>query len=625
MPSNQNTIQQLINHFQNKLQQLNRSDHNARAGKQPRFPMLVVCLGGDAMCSGRDVADSLFRIWPQYRKELHFLGIERTGEGISYFHLEAAEDGYGWTELSVTQVKDSILSQIFGLRSNFRDKNKLCLYYLLDTTGFASHEEYDAWVACIGQIKRDLGVGALEILDMLVLLLNESFSKAAIAGRIRSRVAAHYNEAENRFCESILLLSNKRKDNTLLEEWSICCRIISSVIALSNNDDSRITANLFSPRVFTVSYAYKEKPSLEIGQVVVEALIDNLSGLIDSQGGGAPIKDLLADSNLPARLGITPDGTLSILDEYVVETLVPRLPSPEQLEYFPRRDSADCGPLCELTASEFNALTMNAWDCYLSRLSKDMRLNGWGGRYTQLLNENFYTDELISLSDALETVRRILSGAGGRVHDLRVLDSAAAELKHKLASDPAVIDELAEAVKVQGDRARAFVQKRTELFLTRKDLFPVTDGTIRKFYQGRLQNYFVRSEDRLRERLRGIRDIDSLFRFLEEIIDEIIVSDEIFQAPFEREFEIRLHATNQPYDAQQYIRQQLTVDDVYTYLQVNFSLDEKLLSAILLNVATPLYGNLCKNLNSTIYYYNTGYSNIAESIEVYEVGVNNLL
>lgn len=585
--------------------------------------MLVVCLGEDAIRGSQEIAAHLFRLWPQYKQELQFLGVRRTAEELAYFRLGNADDSS--FPLSPEQV-NGLLTGIFSEKSHFSDKNRFCIYYILDTTGFASDQDFETWANAVLQIKRDLGVDALDTLDMLVLQLNEDFARRSAARRIRNRVAAFYTAPHGQFCRSIFLLSNKRNDNTLLEEWGVCCRIIADVIALSNNTYSNIPSPFFAQRVFTVSYAYKEKPSQDIGQVIVEDLIDKLSELIEElRHNGAAVKNLLNDKALPSRLGLTEEKTLTFLDEYVDSILAPHLPGPEQLEHFPRRDNSDYGPMCDLSAAMFNEVTMNAWNCYLSQLASQMCAEEWEETYAALLAKNFFVDELLFLGMHLDAVRDILSQANPPYQEERVLDAAPAKLKAILSSAPAIIDTLLETIQEQSDQARAFVEARTQLFRSRDNLFPVTDDTIRRFYTRRTRDYFDQNKDQLEMDLRRIREIGELVRFLKVTINRIIDSTPVFHAPFEEEFEARLRETNQPYDAKQYIRQQLTADDVYTYLQMNFGLGEQLLSAILLKVGTPLYENLRDNLEQSVYYYNTGDGNMAEAVVVYEVNIENLI
>ena len=78
-------------------------------------------------------------------------------------------------------------------------------------------------------------------------------------------------------------------------------------------------------------------------------------------------------------------------------------------------------------------------------------------------------------------------------------------------------------------------------------------------------------------------------------------------------------------DARQYIRKKLTIDDVYTYLQVDFSFEQPILSAVLLKTGTPFYHNLSGNLAPDTYYYNTGCGDTAEAMTVYEVSTENLI
>ena len=161
--------------------------------------------------------------------------------------------------------------------------------------------------------------------------------------------------------------------------------------------------------------------------------------------------------------------------------------------------------------------------------------------------------------------------------------------------------------------------------LFRSALFPVDDSTIKSFYRVKMRDYFDLHESELEKELKSISDIEGLQRFLENTIDEIISGDPVFSQPFEDEFESRLRADNRPEDAKQYIQQSLTVNDVYKYLQVNFNLGQPVLSAVLLKEGTPLFENLHANLSPNTYYYNTGYSNMAEAIVIYNIRTDDLI
>jgi len=94
---------------------------------------------------------------------------------------------------------------------------------------------------------------------------------------------------------------------------------------------------------------------------------------------------------------------------------------------------------------------------------------------------------------------------------------------------------------------------------------------------------------------------------------------------FENELNSRINRDGLGEDVGQYIREKLTGNNVDTYLKVNFAFGSPVLFAIMLKFGTSLYNSFRNNLEQEIYYYNTGYGNAAESIEIYEVVKENLI
>lgn len=89
--------------------------------------------------------------------------------------------------------------------------------------------------------------------------------------------------------------------------------------------------NIFCNSVLTASYAREEKPISQIGQVVVGNLLLSLAE-------NTPHTDpkLMDDPKLAEKLGLTKNGTFTILDQYAQANLYALLPSDEQLELFPK-------------------------------------------------------------------------------------------------------------------------------------------------------------------------------------------------------------------------------------------------------------------------------------------------
>lgn len=623
------TVQNLILHFENRLRQIDRHTLGNTAGKEPQFPMLVVFLGDEAIKGFSSIASNLFEIWPQYQRELQFVGVTNKGSSVAYVQLSFEENEAQESQISSDDISN-IVTSLFGLKNHFQDRSKLFVYFILDTTSYKSAEEFSTWMDIIQQTKNAFGIDSLDMLDMLIVLLNENFSRKSISNQIRNKLCSFHEDPKLLSnCKSIFLLSNKRSDHAILEDWNICYRIAISIMALSNNSDANISTSLFSRRVLTASYAREEKPSEKIGQVIVTALIDEITKAFVQHE-----MHLFEDDSISERLGLTKDGTITILDNYAQNVLVPLLPSASQLALFPRVSMDEYDDVSQLSAREFNSLTMSSWDSYLSqvahqaqeKVNMDSKIRqNWRKEYLTYLCTQFSTNELIYLSDHIDDVREIINHKREPSQEMQVLSAAKSRLKYMLSSDPKLIDIFLSAIKEQGENAREFLQAWRELLQSRQNIFAIRDDNITAFYERKVRNYFDHYGHELTEEFKKMQDAESLKLFLENSLDKIVDSNPVFSAPFEEELERRLHEEALPTDAKQYIRQKLTGEDVRTYLQVNFNFGQPVLSSILIKVGTPLYNNLYSNLAPTTYYYNTGCGNAAEAAVVYEVSKENLI
>ena len=80
------SIQNLIQHFEDRLHQIDRQNIGDIVGKEPQFPQLVIYLGKDAINAHPAVSYSLLQAWPQYQQELKFLGVQ-LDDGLTYSEL----------------------------------------------------------------------------------------------------------------------------------------------------------------------------------------------------------------------------------------------------------------------------------------------------------------------------------------------------------------------------------------------------------------------------------------------------------------------------------------------------------------------------------------------------------
>jgi hypothetical protein len=618
------TIQSLIQHFEDRMRRINRQDLDD-TGREPQFPQMIIYLGDDAQKAHSAVSTGLLQIWPQYQSELKFLWVQTEGEGVSFSELTFE----GSRTLSEDGVQE-LTSSLFGTKMHFSDRSKLLVYYILDTTAFLGVGDLCAWLSQIGKVRELMCAQSTDILDVLFLLLNENLARQKTAARIRDHLSGFYEGNDVRKAVgNVMLLSNRRSDNAILEDWSICHQILSAAIVLSNNTDPRIVSSFFSGSVMTASYAREEKPLSQIGQVVIKGLIDELSKATSPMDVRP-----LADPRLPEKLGLTQQGTLALLDEYAESNLFALLPSKEQMELFPRRDSNSQTSMSLLSARAFNEYTMGAWEQYLSsivrkaqeKLSMDSSVRtAWRDAYRALLVENFSREELLYLVTHVQDVEDLLTAPRAPGQDAPVLSAAQDQLKYMLSGDREVVRIFLSALEEQGQAAQDFSDMWNSLLRSMRKVHTVRDNNIATFYDRKVRNFYDRSGAGVCQEFAGMHDTSELSSFLTGTLDRIVDSDEIFSSAFEDELENRLNEEALPTDAKQYIRKKLTGDEVFVYLQTNFDLGEPLFSSILLKTDTPLYSNLYSNLPPTTYYYDTGSSTTAEALVIYEVSAVNLV
>lgn len=612
------TIKNLIQYFNDRNRQMDQYNIGRNHGKEPQYPMLVVFLGESATKGYKELYSNIFRNWPQYQQEIKFVEVQKTECEEQYYSLDIYSETVQKKQVTIPELND-LVSSLFSVNNHFQDKSKLIVYFVLDTTDMLDERVFLDWLTILDNTKNALGVDKQDLLDMLIVLLNESLSKQKTARRIRN----YFCVDENKKCISTFILSNRRSDNAITENWEICYKMIASLIALSNNNNIHVMQSLFAKGFYTASYARSEKPIEDIGQVTVNEIIDRLSEVKNSQ-----VHDLLEEDNILLRLGITKEGYFKILNDYVDKVLVTLLPSGKQVELFPRR-SMDEFDMSSLSAKEISEETMGAWDAYLAiivqhaqeKVNMDATTRVlWAKQYAEQLHANFTAGELVYLKEHLLEVKDKINNTNRPLRDSAVLSFATLNLKYLLSSNLEMIKFFVNIIEEEGNKAMDFVETWNVLLSSRMHVFSSRDENITKYYSKKVRNYFDYHEVEFVEEFKKLQDSVALEMFLKKTIDQILKSDAIFYAPFEEELESRMKEDGViTLDSKQYIRQKLTGEGVHTYLQINFSYGNPIFSAILLKTGTALHSNLKNNLSETIYYYDTGCGDCAEAINIYEL------
>lgn len=594
-------------------------------GKEPKFPMIVMFLGKEAIKGAEPVASRLTGMWPQYSGEMFFLGVDENASELEFTNLKLFDGKFEAEVLSSDQLGDKITS-LFGLNSHFVDKSRLLIYYVLDTTGLQGVSGYQHWTKIMEEVKSSYVDRTIRTMEMQIVLLNEAFGdKRKVSAGVRNCIAQDKATMDY----SILLLSNRRSDYTILENWDMCYRIIARAIAITNNDETQITTTLFSKNVFTVAFAGEDKPTSEIAQTIIKGLMEPLSRINFEEAGS-----LLEETQIASKLGLSDEGTLKLLDEYAEENLIPMLPSEKQLSLFPRWENKVYEDLPSFTAKEFNDFTMNGWNAYLEQImnnvqekvTRDRELRSeWSSKYRRQLADIFTINELIWLRDNIENVKKFFSNVQAPSEGSSVLTAAKLKIKYLLCTNRELMSVFEDTIVDLGNDAEEFSGHWRTLQRSGLNVHAVRNENITRFYNRRIQSFFDSNGYEISQEFIKITSMEELDVFFDEIIGKIIDSDPVFSMNFEDELEARLHEEAALINARQYIRERLTGENVPVYYQAVFALDAPVASTVLINTQTRLYDNMKAHLPDVTYYYNTGNGNFAETLNFLSISDSNLV
>lgn len=444
-------VDDLIQYFEEKLRQTDEDSIGAFSGTRPKYPMAVVYLGEKSAQIHKKLSGMINRIWPPYKKELCFWGTRQNHTMFCY-----DENGVQ-SELDAKDLQASV-NYLFGTSTHFADRNRMMVYFVLDTTDISNEEEMKKWEEVMAWTEQEIKVE--NQMTMLTVLLNEDFEHTEEARVIKNEIGeAMYAETKRMPADSVFLISNRRNDNAIISDWYQCCRILADLIVLSDGFDASVTTQLFGPVVQTAGYALVEKPSAHIAQVVVSSLVEKLNTYRRKKDTSL----ILDDDHLDEKLGITREGTIAILDEYGERELAPLLPTPEQLECFPRYTDEEFGSVSQMSEEDFNKLTMNAWDSYLEKIiQKAERMisegtvlkDQWKKEYRSQLSQYFSADELISLADSEVAIRKRFKNLTEPGSMEPVLIAAKNKLKYKLSVNDTMVNFFLNCLKEEGERKR---------------------------------------------------------------------------------------------------------------------------------------------------------------------------
>ena len=620
------TSRELIKYFADEIKKRERSKLRGTIGNTPYAPVFVVCLGDSAIEIQAKVAETLFGLWPQFENEIKFCGITDIGEYIAPSQNgDAVKVGH--------EDVEGMVSAMFGLETHFESHQYLNVYYILDTTDFKSGKELDEWDARIKEFKRSFSSVANQ--EFLFVLLNEDLKTPhkEVAKIVRNYLSSYkghdIEDTPFNSIDSLYILSDLRSDNIILENWDMCCRIISSVIAVSN---SLQTHSIFAMEggISTIGYAREDKPVRDIGQIVVHETIDRLFAMTSHD-------HISVDDDVLRRLGITGRGTVAIFDDYADEI---ELPDPK---IFPRSTNEPLN-VTSLAWPSFDKLTMGTWTAYLEEIVNEVSVVAKGGskvkefssKIRKHIQSQFSLSECIDLSEHTSEIRsRISPRNAGNTED--VLSAARTNLKYALSSSEALKDIFINVILELGKEAAQIREVWENLLILKGKDFAVREPSLVTFYKAICDQYFNLHSSQLRNEVNSVKTVDDQTSLLQDTIKAIIESNSIFSASFDVELEKRMQAVGKSVDTKDFIKSRLSGKSVYVYLQVPFALSNPLQNYVLMDTTTTLKPELEKTLidiksgiapagiDEKYIYFNTGNKSAAETLKFYPIDNTQLI
>lgn len=629
------TAQKLVRQFEERLHEVENHLMTATPRMGPCYPMMVLSMGAGAVDLSDSVQISLKRLWPSFSDDIIFVKAERKENRLVF--TRAGED----TELSDGDF-GMLTARLFSVSTRFPRTNRLLLYAALDTSGFASADELSYWLDALDTFRRSIRA-TVPTMTMLSVLLNEDPNHSAIGRKVRGLLGAALSEREN--MPALMLVSNLRNDNRIDFNWTLCRRLVSAVVTVSNNEDRDVIAELFrAGNVMTASYALAEKPVVEISQICVEKLLGELKAFTPTEAG-----DLFGEdaAQTRERLGIGADGCFRVLDEYVKRHLPSYVPSGRDLKGLLRAlpiqmpSVAYSDQLCEQTSSEvINDRTFGAWNCYLENVVRRAReslqsqaadIQDWEQAYYDDLRRNFHARELIELSkDLSKDLSRIRDFAKPTDHsstEMSIQKTAEQRLKYLLSADADIRERLISQINQAGRQAAAFLDAWSELLSSAERLPKIVsvaeNEEFIRYYQNQLDAFFNFNKTEIQKEFQNVSDLKALEAFFDKVMERIF-GDKRLQEMFSGSFE--------DVGLMQIERTRTTLTNAPIYLNVDFSMESPSLSFLMLNVderANSLYRNLKDSIGFSSFseqtrFYHTGRASSAESLQIYRLNLYNM-
>ena len=573
-------------------------------GNIPLFPILMFYFGSDAEQDAKWVLENLLMVWPQCKENLLSFCIPDS-EKNEYFHLSPD----GKTNKVEFREIQTMVGNLFDRNSPFFELDAMQVYFCLDTTSVESEDEVQKWFDLSGDMLSRI---SRRKKAYFMMLLNQDLAHEE--KRIPYKILNSFEHYDFKGIDDIFILSNSLSSGVLLKDMSDCCRIYSDIIMLTNDSQNRIS---LEKGIYTVGYAFQAKPLEQIAKVVVNTVINKCEAFRSER----ITSDLFTDE-LPGRLGFSDRGVSQLLSTYIDKSV--KLPTEEQLSLFPRANDTDVIS-ADLTTEQLDSITLGAWSAFLSMIERKLEadpalIKKWYNKYKKVLTDSFSSDEILILADNIDRLAGFFSSIQKPLRSEKAFSYAKKQMAYSLCSNQTIIDLFISVINDMAKEAETMKAVWNRLFNSRYTISDDSDDNIKGFYQRKVSLFFDQNSEEKRKNFAKIHSEREFENYFHSILNDIISSDDIYTKSFYEELEKRLTNGNNPIESRTYIRNKLNQGSTVAYLNTIGSLDDPVLSSILLKTNTAIHESLKEHF-PYYHYYNTGNDDRAESVLLYRLDV----
>ena len=372
---------------------------------KPNFPLIVIYAGDNALKARPYIAEAFASVWRSKAKAVDHL-LYTDGELL---RMESGSDEPQDLEYGMGQVLDELQER----EDCYVDMTNLLICTIESAEDFEGAEDFrNAYNGMMEQI-RETETENYRLLRFV--LLDETHRGKRKSGEIRELIK---NDREFRQNERIMLLSNRLRNNALVNRNPVNYYLIGSAILVADGSDGRrgtgygIFFQGDGSAVLTAAYSRLRRPNKGIVETVLDTAVNWLKK--NQQTGSS-----LSRNDLCERIDLSA-GRIAAVERFYENHVKGSLPPAEILEFFPRK-SKKMDRLTTMSFGAFQNETFGIYDSFISGMTvfDKNTMDIFRRDFRRMLRESISNSEAAaSLTDAnIDNIISEMQGPGISVNE----------------------------------------------------------------------------------------------------------------------------------------------------------------------------------------------------------------